>query len=352
VTEIAGTDVSKETVRWGVLGAAAIAVQRTMPALSDAPSAHLLALASRDREKGAPVAQALGIPKLYTSYDALLEDDDIDAVYVTLPNRLHFEWSVRAMEAGKHVLCEKPLCLSAQEVRKLCDTRERTGKYIEEAFGYRNHPQWDAIESILAREDIGRDVAVHATMAKQFLDPNDIRNNPNEGGGAVFDLGSYTVNACNRIFGVKPLRVAAAMERDPAFGTDRLTSVLLEYPLGHAAITVGTQAGTNAWGSHQQLSILGTRGWCRSNFPYAHARPTACQIETGDESTVGTFPARRIEFAPANQYVLQVERISQFILGKPVRSYPIEDSLDTAETIEAIFAAARNERWQEVGRGD
>lgn len=343
-----GDAVAGQSVRWGVLGAAAIATQRTMPAMHEAPSATLTALASRDAVRGAAAASALGVPKLHHSYAELLADPEIDAVYVPLPNKLHFEWSVRALEAGKHVLCEKPLCLSADEVRQLCDARDRSGKTIEEAFGYRNHPQWEAVERLIADGKLGRVMAVHATMAKQFLDPADIRNDPSAGGGALFDLGSYTINACNRVFRGRPLRVVAALERDPVFGIDRLTSVLMQYRDGHAAMTVSTQAGTNAWGSHQQLSVLGAKGWLRFDFPYAHARPTPCQVDVGDETTVGSFPARQLRFDAANQYVLQIERFSRRVLGHAVPGYPIEDSLDTILTIEAIFASARSGAWQEV----
>ena len=165
-------------INWGVLGAAAIAVQRTMPALKEAPSAVLLALASRDVEKGRTVADTLGVARVYRGYDELLADPDVDAVYVPLPNRLHFEWSAAALQAGKNVLCEKPLCMSAADVRKLCSIRDQSQRHIEEGFAYRNHPQWAKIDELLSAGAIGKVRSVHATMAKQFLDPADIRNDP------------------------------------------------------------------------------------------------------------------------------------------------------------------------------
>lgn len=338
----------KTTIRWGVLGAAAIATGRTMPAMREAPSACLLGLASRDRAKGQAAAQALGIARVYEGYDALLADGDIDAVYVPLPNQLHFEWSLRAMEAGKHVLCEKPLCLSAAQVQQLCEVRDRTGRHIEEGFGFRNHPQWAKFAELLAGGAIGPVRAAHTTLAKQFLDPADVRNDPNAGGGATYDLGSYAISGCNLVFGRPPTRVVAAMEHDPVFGIDRLTSALLDYGAGHAALTVATQAGTAAWGSHQQLSVLGANGWLRFDFPYAHARPTASRIELGDAASVGSLPTRTFSFEPANQYALQIERFSRLLLGDAVPSWPIEDALGTLRTIEAIFASARSGGWQEL----
>jgi predicted dehydrogenase len=336
----------RRKINWGVLGAAAIAVQRTMPALKEASSAVLLALASRDMNKGRAVAESLAVSRIYGSYDDLLADSEIDAVYVPLPNRLHFEWSVRSLEAGKNVLCEKPLCMSADEIRRLCVVRDKSRLHIEEGFAYRNHPQWTKVAELLNAGAIGKVRSVHATMAKQFLDPADIRNDPDAGGGALYDLGSYTINACNLIFGRAPIRVVAAIDRDPVFRIDRLSSALLDYGDQHAAITVSTQGGTGAWGSHQQMSVLGEKGWLRFEFPFAHARPTACRLEFGDETSVGAFPTRTFDFAAVNQYVLQVERFSRLLLGESVSTWPIEDSLDTLRTLEAIFESARTGGWQ------
>jgi predicted dehydrogenase len=334
------------TIRWGVLGAAAIATGRVMLAMQAAPSATLLALASRDPAKGRKVAEELGIPRVHGSYEALLADPEIDAVYVPLPNQLHFEWSLRALQAGKHVLCEKPLCISAEQVLQLCAERDRSGRQIEEGFAFRNHPQWAKLDEIVAAGTIGEVRAVHATLAKQFLDPKDVRNNPDAGGGALYDLGSYAISACNLVFKRAPARVVATLDRDPVFRIDRLSSALLDYGDRHAAFTVGTQAGSDAWGSHQQFSVLGSRGWLRMDFPFAHARPTASRIEVGDASSVGAFPTETFTFEPANHYLLQVERFSRRLLGEAVPGWAIEDALATMRTVEALFASARQGTWQ------
>jgi len=337
-----------QQIRWGVLGAASIAVQRMMPAMREAPSATLHALASRDEGKARAVAAKFAAPRAYGDYDSLLADSEIDAVYIPLPNQLHFAWSMRALEAGKHVLCEKPLCLTAREVERLCVARDRAGKHIEEGFGYRNHAQWAKVSELIGGDAIGPVRAAHAVLAKQFLDPADVRNNPAAGGGALYDLGSYAVNALNLVCGRPPLRVSALAEHDPRFGIDRLTSAPLDYGTAHATFTVASQAGPAAWATHQQLTVLGTRGWLRLNFPFAQARPIACRIELGDEQSVGAVPTTVHEFPPVNQYALQIERFSRRILGANVPAWPIEDALATLRTIEAVFASARDGAWRDV----
>jgi len=338
----------KKTVNWGILGAAAIATGKVIPAFKEAPSATLLALASRDPEKGRATGQQFSIPRIYESYDELLADPEIDVVYVPLPNQLHFEWSLRALESGKHVLCEKPLCLTAEHVAKLCAARDRIGRHIEEGFAFRNHPQWDKLGEILGSNAIGAPRAVHVALAKQFFDPNDIRNKPAAGGGALYDLGSYTIAVCNLIFKKAPNRVIAAVERDPGFGTDRLATALLDYGDRHATFTVATQAGSASWGTHQQLTVIGAKGWLRFDFPCAHARPNACMLEMGDEQTVGSFPSVTYKFEAVNQYAREVERFSRYILGEKVTSWPIEDSLLILRTIEALFESARTDTWQKL----
>jgi predicted dehydrogenase len=337
-----------QQVKWGVLGAASIAVQRMMPAIGEAPSATLHALASRDAGKAREVAAKFAAPRAYGGYDQLLADPEVDAVYIPLPNQLHFEWSLRALEAGKHVLCEKPLCLTSRDVERLCTARDGAGKHIEEGFGYRNHAQWAKLHDLIAADAIGPVRAAHAVLAKQFLDPADVRNNPAAGGGALYDLGSYAINALNLVHGRAPLRVSALTEIDPRFGIDRLTSALLDYGDAHASLTVASQAGPSAWATHQQLTVLGTRGWLRLNFPFAQARPIACFIEVGDEQSVGAVPTTVHEFPPANQYALQVERFSRRVLGAKVPAWPIEDALATLRTIEAAFASARDGACKEV----
>jgi predicted dehydrogenase len=333
-------------IRWGVLGVAAIALERTLPAMAKTPSARIHAIASRDPGRAQAAVEPFAGARAYGDYAALLADPDIDAVYIPLPNTLHLEWCRRALEAGKHVLCEKPLCLASDDIRRLIETRDRTGRRIEEAFGYRNHPQWTALRGLLVDGVIGRPTAAHGVIAKQFFDPDDIRNNPSRGGGALYDLGSYVISGFHQIFGRPPLRVVGAIDRDPRFGVDRLTSAILDYGDAQATLTVSSQAGGSGWASQQQLFALGSTGWLRADFPYAQARPTACQIEIGEASGAGGLPTRRLTFEPVDQYALQIDRFSRLLLGQDVQSWPIEDALMTLAIIEAVFESAREGGWR------
>ena len=337
-------------VRWGILGAADIAIARMIPAMAEAPSATPWAIASRDLGRAREHARALSLERAYGTYEELLADPDVDAVYIPLPNHLHLQWSMRALEAGKHVLCEKPLCLTAQEVRTLIAARDRSGKIIEEGLVFRNHPQWAKAEEVLRSGAMGRPLAVQGTIAKQFLDPNDIRNDPARGGGATYDLGTYVIGACNLVFSRAPRRVVAALEHDPEFGIDRLATALLDYGDAHASFTASSQGGTAAWATHQQFSVLGSTGWLRADFPYAQARPTGCSLGLGDTSSVGAFATQVFQFDPVNQYALQVERFSRLISGQPVQAWPIEDALLTLTIIEGLFESARVGAWVEIGQ--
>lgn len=263
-----------EKVRWGVLGAASIARTRSLPAMKLAPSVDLAALASRTFDKAATLCAELGIRRPYGSYEELLADPDIDAVYLPLPNNLHTEWAAKAMEAGKHVLCEKPLALRVSDINELQAVRDSTGRHIEEAFVYRNHPQWTFLTDLLhgATSDpnsIGAVRAAHITMAMQFHDPDDIRNNPDLGGGALYDMGGYVISALKMVFGRDPQRVLATLDRDPVLRIDRLSSAILDYGDAHGMLTVSIQAGPNGRGSHQLLSVLGATGWLRADYPGA-----------------------------------------------------------------------------------
>jgi predicted dehydrogenase len=230
-----------QPVRWGVLGAANIAVKKVIPAMQRSELSPVVAIASRDLAKARAAAEELGIARAYGSYEQLLADPEIDAIYNPLPNHLHVPWSIRAAEAGKHVLCEKPIALSASEARELLAVRDRTGVQIGEAFMVRTHPQWHAVRELVASGRIGELRLVVGHFSYYRRDPADIRSRAEWGGGALMDIGCYPVMLSRWIFGAEPIDVVAALERDPDLGVDRLASGILRVPAGQARLPCAGQ---------------------------------------------------------------------------------------------------------------
>lgn len=336
-------------VQWGILSTASIAVNRVIPAMLTEPNCSVRAIASRTPERATRAASRLGIPVAYGSYQALLDDPEIEVVYIPLPNDMHVEWCRRAMEAGKHVLCEKPLALRAEQVGSLISVRNRTSRLIEEAFAIRNHPQWAAMRQVLASGEIGEIRSVQATLALCNLDPDDIRNRPDSGGGALYDLGSYAIVGCRYVFACEPTHVVAALDRDPTFGTDRLSTALLKFPTGHASFTVTSQGGPDTGGTHQHFGIVGSKGWMRCEFPFSHAVASACRLFIGDSRSIGTKPARVVEFPLANQYALQARRFSRLIRDDAgVERFPLEDAEANMRVVEALFRSEKHGSWEAV----
>ena len=335
-------------VRWGVLGAARIAMNRVIPAMQAAAGCEVAAIASRSNEAARTAASRAGVGRAYGSYEALLADPQIEAVYIPLPNHLHVAWCAKALEAGKHVLCEKPIALDAEEAATLIEVRDRTGLVIEEAFAIRNHPQWRAMREVLDSGEIGALRSAQATLAYSNLDADDIRNRPEVGGGALYDIGSYAVAACRLVFAREPVRVIALMDRDPRFEIDRLTSAILEFPTGHASFTVTTQGGPASGGTHQHFAVIGSQGWIRAEFPFAHSTPRACRLFIGDERSTGSLPAREIELPAVNQYGLQAERFSRLVRGEEAVRFPLETAVANMCVIDALFRSAATGQWEDI----
>jgi predicted dehydrogenase len=330
-----------EKVRWGVLGVAKIATAKVIPAMQGGRWTEVTAIASRDLERARRAAASLGIRKAYGSYEALLDDPDIEAIYNPLPNQLHVPWSIRAAEAGKHVLCEKPIGLSADEARTLLSARDRTGVKIQEAFMVRWHPQWIGAQEILRSGRIGPAHSILGYFSYFNRDAANIRNIPAYGGGALMDIGCYLVNTSRFIFDEEPRRVIAAIERDPEFGVDRLTSMLLEYPSGHAAGTCSTQMV-----AYQRVHIFGTRGRIEIDIPFNAPPDRPCRLLVDDGSDLSGGGAERVEFETCDQYRLQGDRFSQAIRERAPAPYPLEDSVKNMAVIDALFRSAASGRWE------
>ena len=260
-------------LRWGVLGAARIATEKVIPAIQRAQMCEVYAIASRDAARGAHAAATLGIPKAYASYEELLADPGVDVVYNPLPNHLHVPWTAAAAEAGKHVLCEKPIALSAAEARQLIDVRNRTGVYIQEAFMVRTHPQWVKAREIVRSGRLGEIRSMAGYFSFYNDDPANIRNVPAFGGGALMDIGCYLVHTSRFIFEREPRRVMGLIDHDPRLGIDRMTSMLLDFGSAHSIGTCTMQAVR-----YQRMQIVGTGGRIEIEIPFNAPPDRPCRL--------------------------------------------------------------------------
>ncbi len=317
-------------VRWGILGAAQIGINKVIPAMQKGEWSQVDAIASRDLGKAEAAAGKLGIARAYGSYEELLADPEIEAIYNPLPNHLHVPWSIRAAEAGKHVLCEKPIGMSAAECEALIEARDRWGVQIGEAFMVRSHPQWLRARELAHSGEIGEARAVVGVFSYFNIKPENIRNIPQYGGGALMDIGCYMIQAARFLFGEEPVRVESAIDNDPAMGTDRLTSAVLQFPSGHAVFTCSTQMAP-----FQRVTVFGTKGRVEIEIP-VNAPPDKTTRIFVDAS--GT--SRTEEFAPVDQYTLQGDDFSRAVRGMGPVPTPLEDSLANMRVIDAVFQRA------------
>ncbi|MEO8622171.1 MAG: Gfo/Idh/MocA family oxidoreductase, partial [bacterium] len=269
-------------VRWGVLGAASIAVRRVIPAMQQSPHTPVMAIASRDLAKAQQAAESLGISRAYGSYEELIADPDIDAIYNPLPNHLHVPWTIRAAEAGKHVLCEKPLALTAFEAEQLLEVRDRKNVQIAEAFMVRTHPQWAAVRELVAEGRIGELKLVTGHFSYFRRDPNDVRSQLAWGGGALMDIGCYPITLSRWLFGEEPTDVIATIERDPELRIDRLASALLRFPTGQATFSCGMQIV-----HYQSMQMFGTEGRIELRIPFSPVADHECRIIIDDGKQLG-----------------------------------------------------------------
>ena len=319
-------------VRWGVLGVARIATRKVIPAMQQCLAGKVVGLASRDADRADMAAAAMNIPKSYGSYEALIDDPDIDAVYIPLPNHLHVPWAIRAAEAGKHVLCEKPIALTVADLEQLIAVRDRTGVLIQEAFMYRAHPQWRRAVEIVRSGVLGDVRAVVGAFSYSNPDPANIRNVAAWGGGGLYDIGCYLVNCARLIFNGEPRQVKSAMVRDPQTGVDRLTSMLLEFDHGHALGVCGTRHVP-----YQRIQILGTQQRLEIEVPFNSAPARESRLWLDDGADPYGSSAEALSLPAADQFSIQCEEFSRAILGRSAAPYPLEDSLANLRVIEAVI---------------
>lgn len=325
-----------EKVRWGVLGNAKIAREKVIPAMQKGEHCVVTAIATQRVEETKPVAEKLGIAKVYGSYEELLADPEIDAIYNPLPNHLHVPWSIKAAAEGKHVLCEKPIGLSVAEAEQLIAARDQYDVIIGEAFMARTHPQWlKALE--LARDgSLGELRLVLGGFSYFNRDAGNIRNKADLGGGALMDIGCYPVTLSRFLFGEEPLSALASIERDPDFGTDRFTSAILEYSGARQCVfSCSTQLNP-----FQRMFLIGTKGKVEIEIPFNAPPDKPCRIKIGD--------ADWENLPVADQYTIQGDLFSQAIRGEGPVPVSLEDALGNMKTIEAIFKAAASGKREPI----
>jgi predicted dehydrogenase len=339
----AAANLGEKRVRWGVLSTAAIGVKKVIPGMQKCKLASVTAIASRDFGRAREVADALDIPSAYGSYEELLADPEIDAIYNPLPNQMHVPWTIKAAEAGKHVLCEKPIGMSSAEARKLLAVRDHSGVKMGEAFMIRTFPQWLRLRELLDQGVIGELRSVSGFFSYLNVDPRNIRNQVESGGGALLDIGCYMIHASRYAFGEEPRRVVGLVDRDPVFKTDRLSSAILDFRGGQSIFTCSTQLIP-----YQRIHFLGTKGRIELEVPVNAPtdRETRIFIDrtgdlTGSGITTETFLAQ-------DQYTLQGDAFSKAILEDLAVPVSIEDAIGNMSVIEAVFRSADLDRWEGV----
>ncbi len=320
-----------DKVRWGILSTARIGTEKVIPAMQQGEFTEVTAISSRNLDSAQAAAAQLGIPKSYQSYDALLADPDVDAIYNPLPNPFHVPWSIKALEAGKHVLCEKPISMDVAEGEHLLvESMKYPHLKIMEAFMYRHHPQWQRARQIVVEGGVGEMRTIQSFFSYFNDDPANIRNIPAMGGGGLMDIGCYNISLSRFLFGSEPVRVQAHIELDPQFGTDRLASGILEFANGTSTFTCATQLAP-----YQRVHIFGTQGRVEIEIPFNAPPDRPCRIwhQRGSE-------VEEITFEICDQYTIQGDLFSRAVLDDTPVPTPLEDAVDNMRVIEALLSAA------------
>jgi predicted dehydrogenase len=343
---------ASKPVAWGVLGASHFAQMAAIPAMKQASLVSLLAVASRSLDRAKEAAKSTGASRAYGSYEELLADPEIEAVYNPLPNHLHVPWSVKAARAGKHVLCEKPLALSTAETAELVKAQRESGKLVAEAYMVRYHPQWRLVREVVESGRIGKVRAVQTAFSYRNEDLGNIRNQRETGGGALYDIGGYAINTARLVFGSEPTRVAAACDRDPRSGCDVLTSAILDFGTGQASFVVGTQHV-----GYQRVHVFGTDGHLEVEIPFNAPSDRPCRVFVDNglvdapDFTVKKVPEEVRELLPlsaANHYTLEFQSFSEAIRQGTQIENDLESAVLNMRVVDAVFRSAESGRWEAV----
>ena len=328
-------------VRWGVLGVAKIATEKVIPAMQRGQFSQVVAIASRDASRAREAASTLGLATAHGSYEALIDDPTVDAVYNPLPNHLHVPWTIRALEGGKHVLCEKPIGLTVADAHRLIDVRNRTGRKVQEAFMVRTHPQWLRVQALVREGRIGALRSMAGYFSYFNRDAGNIRNVSEYGGGAMLDIGCYLIHTSRMIFEAEPRRVVSLIDRDPEMKVDRLSSLIMDFERGQAIGTCSTQVV-----GYQRVHVIGTTGRIEIEIPFNAPADRPCRIFADDGRTLSGEGRETIEIPTVDQYTVQGDLFSRAILEDGPVAYPLEDTVANMKVIDAAFRSEKTGGWE------
>ena len=330
----------KDVVRWGVISTANIGTEKVIPGMMKSRELEIRAIASRTLPTARRWAKKLGIPVAYGSYEDLLNDPEIDAIYNPLPNHLHVPLTLAAAAKGKHVLCEKPIALSAKEAAML--RKAPPGIHVAEAFMVRHHPQWIKARELAQNGKLGTLRAIQTFFSYYNVDPRNVRNMADIGGGAAYDIGCYPIVSARFVFGAEPVRVMALIDRDPTFGTDRTTSAVVDFGEGrHLTFTASTQLVP-----YQRVNVFGTRARLEVEIPFNAPQGGAMKIYVDDGRKLADASAKAIKLAKADQYQLQGEAFSRVVRGEEPLVFGVEDAIAQARVIDAVFRSEKSGKWE------
>jgi predicted dehydrogenase len=331
--------MGSKIIRWGFLNTSKIAREKLLPAIQKAGNAEIVAIGSSQLQKAEALAIQFKIPRYYGSYEEVLLDEDVDAVYISLPNHLHIEWTIRALRAGKHVLCEKPIALSEKEARIMEETAALYPNLkVMEAFMYRYHPQWEYAKAMVDSGELGTVKIIQSFFSYNNQDPDNIRNKIDLGGGGLMDIGCYCVSLSRHIFDAEPHAVVADMQRHPVLKTDVVTSGILSFDKGTSIFTCSTQLMP-----YQRVNILGDKGRLEIEIPF--------NTLPDQQSRIYIYRLDGVEevcFEPVDQYTLQFEKFSEAVIGQMALAHPIREAVANMKIIDLLVASAKQKTWQTI----
>ena len=323
-------------LNWGILSTAKIGIEKVIPAMQQGKLNEIVAIASRTHESALEAAKNLKIPKAYGSYQELLDDTSIEAVYIPLPNHMHVPWTIKALAANKHVLCEKPIALTATEAKELLKETEKFPHLkVMEAFMYRHHPQWIRALELINGGGIGKVKTVHSFFSYYNDDPENIRNMVDIGGGGLMDIGCYCISLARLIFDEEPQRVFGKIEYDPGFETDRICSGILDFVQGTSTFTCSTQLVP-----YQRVNVFGTKGRIEIEIPFNAPPDKPCKMLFQNNEII-----EEIEIKICDQYTIQGDLFSLAVLKNEKVPTPIEDAVENMKVLEAVIQSAEKEEW-------